>query len=533
MGTLRKRAAPVLRRTTRVPVVPQVVAAPPPRRFTGKDAAAWIEHHCCIPEGKEVGKPVRLTKEQKQWLCDIFDSPTRMFILSMARKNAKTTFCAFLLLLFLVGPPSVINSQLYSAAQSREQAAVLFELAAKIVRMSPDLRGLINIRDTGKELLCAERGTFYKALSAEVSTSFGKSPVLVVHDELGQVRGARSELFEALETAFAAQENPLSVVISTQAPKDSDLLSLLIDDALTGADPEVKVILYTADLDADPFAESTIRQANPHFDNFMNKKEVLKQALDAKRMPSKEASYRNLILNQRIEARSPFVSRVVWKENGRPPLRGPGRRKVYGGLDLSAVADLTALVLTDQYQDAWNVESTFWIPANGLAEKSRSDRVPYDMWAKQGHLIAVPGSSIEYKYVAAHMRKVFNECDVQVIGFDKWNFRYLKPWLEAEGFSEQELAKFREFAQGYFSMSPAIRELESLLLATKLRHGMHPVLTMCAENATVSMDPSENRKFVKGKETGRIDGMVALAMAVGVMNTIVAVPNKVQFLFIG
>jgi phage terminase large subunit-like protein len=123
----------------------------------------------------------------------------------------------------LCGPRYRPNSQLYSAAQARDQAAILFELAAKIVRMSPDLAAVITIRDTRKELFCRELGTLYRALSAEASTAYGLSPAFVVHDELGQVKGPRSELYEALETASAAQESPLSLVISTQAPTDADL----------------------------------------------------------------------------------------------------------------------------------------------------------------------------------------------------------------------------------------------------------------------------------------------------------------------
>ncbi|HXK16668.1 MAG TPA: terminase TerL endonuclease subunit, partial [Polyangiaceae bacterium] len=108
-------------------------------------------------------------------------------------------------------------------------------------------------------------------------------------------------------------------------------------------------------------------------------------------------------------------------------------------------------------------------------------------------------------------------CQVEAIAFDRYNMKFLKPWLERAGFTEEELAKFVEFGQGFVSMSPAIRELESMLLARKLRHANHPVLTMCAANATVMMDPAGNRKFIKGRTTGRIDGMVALAMAVGVL----------------
>lgn len=443
----------------------------------------------------------------------------------MARKNAKTAFSAFLLLLHLCGPEARDNSQLYSAAQSREQAAILFALAAKIVRMSPDLQSVVVIRDTAKQLYCPDLGTLYRALSAEASTAYGLSPAFVVHDELGQVKGPRSELYEALETASAAQEHPLSIIISTQAPTDADLLSVLIDDALTGADPRIKVVLHTASIDADPFAESTIRQANPHFDDFMNREEVLRQAEDARRMPSREAAYRNLILNQRVEARNPFVSRAVWQSCGEPP--SPiGRQRVWGGLDLSSVNDLTALILLTEGGD---VHPAFWLPAEGLAEKARNDRVPYDMWARGGLLETTPGKSIEYEFVAHHLREVFDSCDVQAIAFDRYNMKFLKPWLEKAGFAEEELERFIEFGQGYVSMSPALRELESMLLNQKLKHGNHPVLSMCAANATVVQDAAENRKFVKAKASGRIDGMVALAMGVSLASAHTEIANDMGF----
>jgi phage terminase large subunit-like protein len=198
---------------------------------------AWISQFCRIPEGRDVGKPVRLRDWQKHELIRIYDNPhgTRRAILSFGRKNGKTALSAFILLLHLCGPEARANSQLFSAAQSRDQAAILFALAAKIVRMSPDLSQFVGIRYTAKQLFCAELGTLYRALSAEASTAYGLSPVLIIHDELGQVKGPRSELYEALETATGAQEAPLSIVISTQSPTDADLLSLLIEDGLSGA----------------------------------------------------------------------------------------------------------------------------------------------------------------------------------------------------------------------------------------------------------------------------------------------------------
>jgi phage terminase large subunit-like protein len=494
------------------------------RKLTrGQRNIAWIEAHCRIPEGKFVGRPVTLTVKQKRWIRRIYDSPTRTFILSMARKNAKTALASFLLLLHLCGPEARPNSQLYSAAQSRDQAAILFALGAKVVRMSPDLSAVVTIRDTAKQLFCPELGTLYRALSADASTAYGLSPVFVVHDELGQVKGPRSELYEALETASAAQEQPLSLVISTQAPTDADLLSLLIDDALTGADPRIKVELCTAPLELDPFSEKAIRAANPHFDDFMNQEEVFRQAADAKRMPSREASFRNLILNQRVEARNPFIARAIWQENGADPEPIEGR-DVYGGLDLSSVSDLTALVLTTEDGD---VQPTFWLPAEGLAEKSRTDRVPYDLWASQGLLQTTPGRAIEYEFVAEYLRGVFDRCNVLALAFDRYGMKHLKPWLVKAGFTDDELERFIDFGQGFVSMSPALRALEERLLAKKLKHGNHPVLTMCAANAVVVKDPAENRKFTKAKTTGRIDGMVALAMSVGVMPQ--AAPQETSF----
>lgn len=477
----------------------------------------WIEEHCYIPDGAKAGQQVTLSKFQRNEIHRIYGSPTRRIILSFGRKNAKTTFAAFLLLLHLAGPEARINSQLNSAAQSRDQAALLFSLAAKVVRMSTDLNQYIVVRDSAKQLHCPELGTLYRALSAEASTAYGLSSVFTVHDELGQVKGPHSELYSALETSAGAHEEPLSIIISTQAPTDGDLLSILIDDALAGHDPKIKVSLYTADESLDPFSEEAIKQANPAYGEFLNPESCLEQADQAKRMPSMEAGYRNLVLNQRVEAEDPFVSKSVWQANGVIPEDFAGK-VVYGGLDLSSVSDLTALVLATWENGKVDVFPIFWLPGQNIADKSKADRVPYDVWAKQGHLELAPGPSIEYEYVAQRLREVFDRCHIQAIAFDRWNIRHLKPWLLKAGFTEEEIEeKFINFGQGFASMSPALRDLESLLLTNKIRHGNHPVLSMCAANARVQTDPAGNRKFTKAKSSGRIDGMVALAMAVGAM----------------
>lgn len=449
----------------------------------------------------------------------IFDNSveTRRAIITRGRKNAKTVETALLMLLFLCGPEAQANSQLFSAAQSRDQASVLFALAAKMIRMSPELSAVTVIRDTAKQIYCPEFGSLYRALSAEASTAFGLSPRFVAHDELGQVRGPRSPLYEALETATAAQENPLSVIISTQAPTAGDLLSILIDDAAAGHDPRVVLRMQTAPDNLDPFSIEAIRAANPAFDLFMNQEEVLAMAQDASRMPSRQAEYENLVLNRRVESNSPFVSRSLWQSCGADPVEFDRDVALYCGLDLSSVNDLTAFVAIGRVGGIWNVRPTFWLPGDGLAEKSRKDRVPYDDWARSGHLLAAPGKSVDYEFVATFLRGFCDANNVRKIAFDRWNFRHLKPWLLSAGFSEEEIdAVFEEFGQGYQSMSPALRTLEGEILNGRVAHGNHPVLTMCAANAVVVNDPSGNRKLAKDKSSGRIDGMVALAMAIGV-----------------
>ena len=480
----------------------------------------WCERFLFLPEGKNVGKPLKMAEFMKEDFRAIYDNPhgTRRAIITRGRKNAKTTECAAITLLHLCGPEYTPNSSLYSAAQSRDQASIIFNLARKMVLMSPVLRKVIRIKETARELHCAEVGTVYKALSAETATAFGLSPSLCIHDELGQVKGPRFSLYEALETATAAQEAPLSLIISTQAPTDADLLSLLIDDAKSGADPKVVLRINSADMDDDPFSEKAIKAANPALDLFMNKAEVLAMAQDAKRLPAREAEFRNLVLNQRVEASNPFVTASLWKSCGGTVQPFNGTTPLYGGLDLSSVADLTALVLIGQPAGkAWHCAPTFWLPAEGLAEKSRADRVPYDLWRDKGYLQTTPGTTVTYEYVAKHLRDLFNRYNIRKLAFDRWNMQHLKPWLERAGFSVNVIEdKFVEFGQGTVSMSPALRSLEELIRDKLIVHGNHPVLSMCAACAVVEGKDDANRKLSKNKSSGRIDGMVALAMAVGV-----------------
>jgi len=228
-----------------------------------------------------------------------------------------------------------------------------------------------------------------------------------------------------------------------------------------------------------------------------------------------------------VQMRSPFVGESVWNDNGgeptpSAPAGGPAGMRVFAGLDLSSTTDLCSLVVIAENQAAWQVYPTFWLPEDGIRDKAQKDKVPYDVWAEQGHLQLTPGKTIEYEWVARRIAELFEDCQVERIAFDRWNWKHLKPWLVKAGLADADLAKFSEFGQGFQSMSPALRTFESDLLNAKFRHGGHPVLNMCAANAVVTSDPAGNRKLDKGKSNGRIDGMVALAMARAVAGEMLA-----------
>lgn len=492
----------------------------------GERNARWIEEYCRVPEGKLVGQPVKLRPFQRKLLTDIFDAPQgcRRAIVSFGRKNGKTALAAFLLLLVLAGPEAKPSTQAYSVAQSRDQAAILFALAMKVVLQSPKLKSVISIRETKKELFVPKLQSLYRALSSESTTALGLSPRFVVYDELGQVRGSggkASALYDALETAVAAQEDPLSIIISTQAATDSDLLSLLIDDAKTGADPRTVLCLYTADQSLDPFSEEAVKQANPAYGVFQNATETMAMAADAQRMPSRENEYRNLILNQRVEATSPFINQSIWQANAGKPEDWRGK-DVYIGLDLSKTTDLTSMTLMHRNanEEVFSVHQWCWLPDSGLAEKSRSDRVPYDQWHKAGFLQTTPGKTIDYAYIAATILEISQNANIVQIAFDSWKMDELKKCLVSIGLHERWIEDHTHaFRQGFGTFGGAVNAVERLILDEKLRHGGNPLLTMCVNNVKVVSDasPTQNRKFVKHTDIKRIDCAVTLAMCSAVI----------------
>ena len=496
-------------------MVPHVYAARSAR------VIAFIERYCLVPEGDLQGKPLVLDVFQKEFIREVYDGKKpgiaiRRAILSMARKNAKTALIATLVLVHVAGPEARQNSRIVSGAMSKEQAAEVYNYASKMVSLSPELSARVRVVPSGKRLIGLSKNVEYQAISAERKTAHGKSPVVAILDEVGQVRGPSDDFVDAIVTSQGAYQDALLLVISTQAATDGDLLSIWIDDAINSDDPTTVCHLYTAPEDCALDDRAAWHKANPALGKFRSLKDVEDLAQRAMRMPSSESSFRNLILNQRVEVFSPFITKAIWKACAAEPdaeAFQAGSRFV--GLDLSARNDLTAAVeVVRDDSGVVHVRAHFWVPEDGLRERSRNDRVPYDVWAEQGFLRLVPGRSVDYAFVARDLGEILGEATDPVVAFDRWRIDLFQKELTAQGI-ELPLVPF---GQGFKDMAPALDNAETLILNGNLRHGGNPALTMCMANARVEKDAAGNRKLSKARATGRIDGAVALVMAIGAMS---------------
>lgn len=491
----------------------------------GERVIAFIERYCLVPEGDLIGRPVVLLGFQRRFILDIYDNPagTKRAYLSIARKNGKSALIACILLAHIVGPEARQNSQIVCGARSQKQASIIFKLAQKMINMNPELKAVARAVPSTKTIIGLRKNVEFMAISAEAATAHGLSPVVAILDEVGQIKGEYDDFTEAIETAQGAYNDALLIAISTQAATDGDLFSRWLDDAETSGDPRIVSHRYSAPDDCEIMDREAWKAANPALGEFRSLSELEDFATAAARLPSKENSFRWLYLNQRIDASAPFISRSAWEACAGEVIDSLEGRVVYAGLDLSEVSDLTAFVAVTPIDEIWHVKPTFWLPGDGIREKAKADRVPYDVWEREGELVTTPGPTVDYEYVAAFLWGLSQSCDLRKVAFDRWNFRHLKPWLLRAGFEEAQIegdnAIFEPMGQGYQSMSPALRDLESAILNQKLAHGGHKVLEMCARNAVVVEDPSGNRKLNKAKSRGRIDGMVALAMAMSVAGT--------------
>lgn len=484
-----------------------------------------------ITKGPLAGTPMVLLPGQLRFIRKIYGDlkddgrrKVRLGVKSEPKGNGKTGLVAGLCACHLFGPEAEPRGEVYSAAIDRGQAAIIFAEIEAIIFAIPEFAAIVNIQRFHKKIEVLDgsgRGSVYEALSQDARRAHGLAPSLWAYDELAQAKDRT--LLDNLINALGKRKEALGLVISTQAPDDDHPLSQMIDDGLSGVDPSIYVDLAAAPKDADPFAEQTWFACNEALGKYLSLDDMRESAERARRIPAFEASFRNLRLNQRIDAseEARIVTAAVWKQGAVEvdPEKLLGR-KCYGGLDLSGKDDLTALVLVfpdNEPEPGYDILPFFWTPTGALEARKPSERDLFKLWIKQGFLIGIPGPVIKYSFVAMQLQMLRDLYDIQLIGFDRWR---IKDFNEAMNEAGVEGIPMKEFGQGYQSMAPAIDHFAELALTGKLRHGGHPVLTACVANAILTSDPAGNRKFDKERATSRgtirIDGATALATALGI-----------------
>jgi phage terminase large subunit-like protein len=485
-----------------------------------------------ITAGVHAGKPFKVRPWQRKFLAAVYRTeggsrPVRTAVLSMARKNGKSDIAARLALCHLCGPEAEERGEVYSAANDRFQASRIFSEMAAMIAKVPFLDERVSMKRHDKTMEDFQNGSVFASLSADVATKHGLSPSMIVYDEFGQA--PNRNLFDALDTAMGARAEPLMVVISTQAASDLAPMSELIDYGLKVNAGEIEdksfhLTLYRAPEEADPWALSTWKLANPALGDFRSLSDVERMASQAKRLPTKESAFRNLILNQRVSGDVLLIPRSEWLACGGPveldKLKG---RECFAGLDLGGARDLTALVLVFPDEDGtFDVLPLFFVPEEGLRDREDQEHVPYCVWRDQGLIRTMPGRTMDPRYVANAVGELSSLYRIKKLAFDRWRIDDFKRELDSIGVSGFELVSH---GQGFQDMGPAVDFLLRCVTERMIRHGNNPPLTNCISNAKPVSNPAGALKLDKQKSTGRIDGAVAMAMALNVARQHVEAPD--------
>lgn len=445
----------------------------------------------------------------------------RRAILSIARKNGKTALIAALVLVHLIGPEAIENGEIYSAANDRAQAAQVFKVAAQIVRADPELRHRLRVVDSTKTIACYENGSFYAAISAEAGTKHGLNPSFAIYDELAQSKS--TDLYDVIDTSMGARAEPLFAVISTQSNDPEHILSKLIDDGISSGDPTIVCHLYAVPDDADIFDEKMWKLANPALGDFRSLDEMRTMAAKAARIGSEEPKFRNLYLNQRYSATPSLISRKDWFARLGAAEFEDGE-DVYLALDYASVSDLASLAMVSA-SNGDRVRAWFWKPADVLADHSRRDfgsgNRRYEEWRADGHLLTTDGQTIDPLAIAMHVGDLSSRYRILGLAYDRWRIDEFLRQLDEAGVAghkdgeDGDGIRLVAWGQGFQSMSPAVDAFERSVLSGALEHAGNPLLNWNVANAVVASDPAGNRKLDKSKTKFRIDGAVAVTMAIG------------------
>ena len=483
-------------------------------------AVAFIEN-LCHTKGTWAGKPFELIDWQEQIIRDLFGTlkPNgyRQFntaYIEIPKKQGKSELAAAVALLLTCGDGEE-RAEVYGCAADRQQAAIVFDVAADMVRMCPALSKRVKILASQKRLIYTPTNSFYQVLSAEAYSKHGFNIHGVVFDELHTQPNRK--LFDVMTKGSGdARMQPLYFLITTAG---TDTHSICYEthqkakDIIEGRkiDPTFYPVIYGADESDDWTNPKVWKKANPSLDITVGIDKVKAACESAKQNPGEENAFRQLRLNQWVKQAVRWMPMEKWDKCAfavdEDELEG---RVCYGGLDLSSTTDITAFVLVfpplDE-EDKYIILPYFWIPEDNLTLRVNRDHVPYDVWERQGYLQTTEGNVVHYSFIEKFIDRLGERFNIREIAFDRWGAVQMVQNLESMGFTVVP------FGRGFKDMSPPTKELMKLVLEQKIAHGGHPVLRWNMDNIYIRTDPAGNIKADKEKSTEKIDGAVATIMA--------------------
>ena len=483
-------------------------------------AVSFIE--ClCHTKGAWAGKPFELIDWQERIVRDLFGivkpNGCRQFntaYVEIPKKMGKSELAAAIALLLCCGDGEE-RAEVYGCAADRQQAAIVFDVAADMVRLCPALAKRVKILTATKRMIFQPTNSFYQVLSAEAYSKHGFNIHGVVFDELHTQPNRK--LFDVMTKGSGdARTQPLYFLITTAG---TDTHSICYEthqkakDILEGRkiDPTFYPVIYGAE-EADDWTDPKVwKKANPSLGITVGIDKVKAACDSARQNPAEENAFRQLRLNQWVKQSVRWMPMAKWDACAFPvdesELEG---RVCYGGLDLSSTTDVTAFVLVfpplDE-EDKYVILPFFWIPEENMAPRVARDHVPYDLWEKQGVLQTTEGNVVHYGFIEKFIERLGERFNIREIAFDRWGAIQMVQNLEGMGFTVVP------FGQGFKDMSPPTKELMKLTLEKRIAHGGHPVLRWMMDNIYVRTDPAGNIKPDKEKSTEKIDGAVATVMA--------------------
>lgn len=475
----------------------------------------------CHTKGTWAGKPFKLLDWQEQIIRDLFGTVKpngyRQFntaYIEIPKKNGKSELAAAVALLLCCGD-SEQRAEIYGCAADRGQATIVFDVAADMVRMCPALNKRCKILTSQKRILFTPTNSFYQVLSAEAYSKHGFNIHGVVFDELHTQPNRK--LFDVMTKGSGdARMQPLYFLITTAG---TDTHSICFEthqkalDILEGRkiDPTFYPVIYGAGDTEDWTDPKVWLKANPSLGETIGMDKVEAACKSAKQNPGEENSFRQLRLNQWVKQAVRWMPMDKWDACAYPVneemLEG---RVCYGGLDLSSTTDLTSFCLVfppEDEDEPYYVLPYFWVPEDTLELRVKRDHVPYDLWHRQGYLETTEGNVVHYGYIEKFIERLGERFNIREIAFDRWGAVQMVQNLESMEFTVVPMG------QGFASMSPPTKELMKLTLEKKLAHGGHPVLRWNMDNIFIRTDPAGNIKADKAKSTEKIDGAIAMIMA--------------------